>query len=170
MDLRLALSGVNKPQDITAPADAKEILPGGAYGQFASGFLTGIGGTMMFVGVMLFFIVVGLTVAIGRRTAPTDVPVSATLTAPARSGRTPPSWWPAAAGRSAPGRRRSARPPRRSRRAAGTGAASYDDARPGVVRAGPAPPECRAGGQKFSTDCLAGRHGGDFAVRVGTSC
>jgi cytochrome c oxidase subunit 1 len=50
------------------------------------GILTGVGGTLMFVGVMLFFIVVGLTVAIGRRTAPTDVPVSATLTAPARSG------------------------------------------------------------------------------------
>jgi cytochrome c oxidase subunit 1 len=50
------------------------------------GALTGIGGTMMFVGVMLFFVVVGLTVAIGRRTGPSDVPISATLTAPARTG------------------------------------------------------------------------------------
>jgi cytochrome c oxidase subunit 1 len=50
------------------------------------GILTGIGGTMMFIGVMLFFIVVGLTIAIGRRTAPHDAPVSATLTAPALTG------------------------------------------------------------------------------------
>ncbi len=51
------------------------------------GILTGIGGTMMFIGVMLFFVVIGLTIAIGQRDdVPADVPISATLTAPARSG------------------------------------------------------------------------------------
>ena len=51
------------------------------------GILTGIGGTLMFVGVMLFFIVIGLTLVVGRRGAqPQDIPVSATLTAPARTG------------------------------------------------------------------------------------
>ena len=45
--------------------------------------LTGIGGTMMFVGIILFFIVVAMTVLVGRRgNAPRDVPVSETLTAP----------------------------------------------------------------------------------------
>lgn len=54
------------------------------------GILTGIGGTLMFVGVMLFFIVVGLTLVAGRRGAqPVDIPVSATLTAPARTGWEP---------------------------------------------------------------------------------
>jgi cytochrome c oxidase subunit 1 len=51
------------------------------------GILTGIGGTLMFIGVITFFVVIGLTVVAGKRgVAPTDVPVSATLTAPARSG------------------------------------------------------------------------------------
>jgi len=51
------------------------------------GILTGIGGTLMFVGVMLFFVVIGLTLVAGRRGAqPRDIPVSATLTAPARTG------------------------------------------------------------------------------------
>jgi cytochrome c oxidase subunit I len=51
------------------------------------GILTGLGGTLMFIGVMLFFVVIGLTIAIGRRAdAPRDIPVSQTLTAPARHG------------------------------------------------------------------------------------
>jgi cytochrome c oxidase subunit 1 len=51
------------------------------------GILTGIGGMLMFLGVMLFFIVIGLTLVAGRRGAqPQDIPVSATLTAPARTG------------------------------------------------------------------------------------
>src|SRR5690606_41380823 len=54
------------------------------------GILTGIGGTLMFAGVMLFFIVIGLTIAIGRRTgAPHDIPVSQTLTAPGEDGWEP---------------------------------------------------------------------------------
>jgi cytochrome c oxidase subunit 1 len=51
------------------------------------GLLTGIGGTLMFTGVMLFFLTVGLTVLMGRRgEAPKDVPVSETLTAPSTVG------------------------------------------------------------------------------------
>lgn len=51
------------------------------------GILTGIGGTLMFIGVITFFIVVAMTVVAGERAgAPVDIPVSATLTAPARSG------------------------------------------------------------------------------------
>jgi cytochrome c oxidase subunit 1 len=51
------------------------------------GILTGVGGTLMFIGVMCFFITIGLTVAIGRKgEAPDDIPVSRTLTPPPRSG------------------------------------------------------------------------------------
>ncbi len=51
------------------------------------GMLTGIGGTLMFVAVMLFFLVVGLTIFAGRKgEGPADVPVSQTLTAPSRVG------------------------------------------------------------------------------------
>ena len=66
------------------------------------GILTGIGGTIMFVGVMLFFLVIGMTIVAGRPSAaPTDVPVSETLTAPARTGWEPwldrIGWWVVAA-------------------------------------------------------------------------
>jgi cytochrome c oxidase subunit 1 len=51
------------------------------------GLLTGVGGTMMFVAVMLFFLVIGLTIVAGRKgEGPADIPVSATLTAPSRVG------------------------------------------------------------------------------------
>jgi cytochrome c oxidase subunit 1 len=51
------------------------------------GIITGIGGTLMFIGVMTFFIVVGMTVAAGKRmNGPADVPVSGTLTSPATAG------------------------------------------------------------------------------------
>ena len=54
------------------------------------GILTGIGGSMMFTGVMLFFLVMGATIVMGRKGAgPVDIPVSATLTAPARTGWEP---------------------------------------------------------------------------------
>jgi hypothetical protein len=43
MDLNFKLSGVNKPQDIGRPAKVKNTLPGGVYGQFATGFVTGLG-------------------------------------------------------------------------------------------------------------------------------
>ncbi len=66
------------------------------------GALTGIGGTLMFVGIMLFFVVIGLTIIAGPRgEAPRDIPVSETLTAPAAQGwergldRL--GWWVAAA-------------------------------------------------------------------------
>jgi cytochrome c oxidase subunit 1 len=51
------------------------------------GILTGIGGTLMFIAVILFFLTIGLTVAIGRKgEGPADIPVSRTLTPPAPSG------------------------------------------------------------------------------------
>jgi hypothetical protein len=39
----LELSGVNKPQDITRPANVKNALPSGEFGQFATGFVAGLG-------------------------------------------------------------------------------------------------------------------------------
>jgi cytochrome c oxidase subunit I len=62
------------------------------------GILTGVGGTIMFVGVMLFFVVIGLTIVMGRKgEEPVDIPVSDTLTAPATSGWEPVldrlGWW-----------------------------------------------------------------------------
>jgi cytochrome c oxidase subunit 1 len=51
------------------------------------GMLTGIGGSAMFVGLLLFFIVMLMTIVAGRKgAAPMDIPVSQTLTAPAREG------------------------------------------------------------------------------------
>jgi cytochrome c oxidase subunit I len=51
------------------------------------GMLTGIGGTMMFVGLLLFFVVLVMTIFFGKKgEGPTDIPWSETLTAPARSG------------------------------------------------------------------------------------
>lgn len=51
------------------------------------GTLTGIGGTAMFIGILLFFIIMLMTIVAGKRgTAPVDIPVSQTLTAPARDG------------------------------------------------------------------------------------
>lgn len=51
------------------------------------GALTGIGGSIMFVGVMLFFLVIALTVVAGRKgEQPKDIPVSETLTAPSLTG------------------------------------------------------------------------------------
>lgn len=66
------------------------------------GALTGIGGTLMFVGIMLFFVVIGLTIIAGPRgEAPRDIPVSETLTAPAAQGWEREldrlGWWVAAA-------------------------------------------------------------------------
>lgn len=54
------------------------------------GLLTGIGGTAMFVGIALFFVVIGMTVLVGgRERVPADVPWSETLTAPATTGWEP---------------------------------------------------------------------------------
>ena len=51
------------------------------------GIITGVGGALMFAGVIIFFVVVGMTVLVGKRTdAPADVPISGTLTTPANSG------------------------------------------------------------------------------------
>ena len=62
------------------------------------GILTGVGGTLMFIGVMLFFLVIGLTILRGRPgEQPADIPVSETLTAPSLTGWEPRldrlGWW-----------------------------------------------------------------------------
>jgi hypothetical protein len=44
MDLRFELSGVNEPQDIAAPSEVKNRLPGGQFGRFARGIVVGLGG------------------------------------------------------------------------------------------------------------------------------
>jgi len=51
------------------------------------GVLTGIGGTLMFIGLALFFVVIGMTILRGKKgEQPKDIPVSRTLLAPSLSG------------------------------------------------------------------------------------
>lgn len=51
------------------------------------GILTGIGGTLMFIGLLLFFIVIAMTVLVGRKgEQPKDVPWSETMSPPATAG------------------------------------------------------------------------------------
>ncbi|MFW5955122.1 MAG: cbb3-type cytochrome c oxidase subunit I [Rhodothermales bacterium] len=63
---------------------------GAAYDSAAwdlGGALTGIGGTLMFIGLGMFFIVMLMTVIAGKKgMGPTDIPWSETVTAPALSG------------------------------------------------------------------------------------
>ncbi len=52
-----------------------------------AGALTGIGGTLMTIGAVMFFLVIVMTALVGKKGAqPMDIPISETLTAPARSG------------------------------------------------------------------------------------
>jgi len=54
------------------------------------GALTAIGGTLMFIGLLLLFVVIGLTIVAGRRgEVPADIPISETLTAPSLVGWEP---------------------------------------------------------------------------------
>jgi cytochrome c oxidase subunit I len=54
------------------------------------GILTGVGGTLMFIGVMLFFLTIGLTIVAGRKgEGPKDIPIAETLTAPSTAGWEP---------------------------------------------------------------------------------
>ena len=51
------------------------------------GLLTGIGGSLMFLGLLVFFVVILMTIFFGKKgEGPVDVPWSETLTAPATSG------------------------------------------------------------------------------------
>lgn len=51
------------------------------------GILTGVGGTLMFIGLLFFFVVLFMTVFFGKKgEGPVDIPWSESLTAPARSG------------------------------------------------------------------------------------
>jgi hypothetical protein len=44
LSLDIRLTGVNEPQDIEAPANVRQGLPGGAFGRFAQGFTAGLSG------------------------------------------------------------------------------------------------------------------------------
>jgi hypothetical protein len=46
MNLNFQLSRVNKPQSIERPAKVRNDLPGGTFGQFATGFVGGLGNTV----------------------------------------------------------------------------------------------------------------------------
>jgi hypothetical protein len=46
MNLNFELSNVNKPQEIERPAKVSNSLPGGTFGQFATGFVGGLGNTV----------------------------------------------------------------------------------------------------------------------------
>jgi cytochrome c oxidase subunit 1 len=66
------------------------------------GQLTAIGGTLMFFGIMMFFLNIGMTIFKGPRgQQPKDIPVSETLAAPATTGWAPTldrlGWWVALA-------------------------------------------------------------------------
>ncbi|MFW6083671.1 MAG: cbb3-type cytochrome c oxidase subunit I [Gemmatimonadota bacterium] len=52
-----------------------------------AGALTGIGGTMMTLSILMFFVVLAMTIFFGRRgEGPEDIPTAETLTGPAKSG------------------------------------------------------------------------------------
>jgi cytochrome c oxidase subunit 1 len=51
-----------------------------------AGIVTGVGGTLMFVGAMLFFLVFVMTVLFGKRRAGADVPFTETVHEPPLSG------------------------------------------------------------------------------------
>lgn len=54
------------------------------------GMLTAVGGTLMFFGIMLFFVDIGMTIFAGKKgEEPKDVPVAQTLTAPKTTGYEP---------------------------------------------------------------------------------
>ena len=51
-----------------------------------AGTLTGIGGTIMFVAIMMFCAIVALTILRGARTSDLTIPVAETIQAPGTSG------------------------------------------------------------------------------------
>lgn len=54
------------------------------------GMLTAVGGTLMFFGIMLFFVDIGMTIVAGKKgEGPTDIPVAQTLTVPRTTGFEP---------------------------------------------------------------------------------
>jgi cytochrome c oxidase subunit I len=54
-----------------------------------AGIFTAVGGTLMFVGAMLFFLVIGVTILFGEREEPAEIPFADTVQAPARIGWEP---------------------------------------------------------------------------------
>ncbi len=54
-----------------------------------AGILAGVGGSLMFIGAVLFFVVIAMTVLAGKRTEIADIPYSVTLVTPQTSGWEP---------------------------------------------------------------------------------
>ncbi len=54
-----------------------------------AGILVGVGGSLMFIGAVLFFVVIAMTVLAGKRTEIADIPYSVTLVTPQTSGWEP---------------------------------------------------------------------------------
>jgi hypothetical protein len=50
------------------------------------GLMTAAGGTLMFISMALFFLILIMTIAAGRKTVVADIPLTETVTAPAVSG------------------------------------------------------------------------------------
>jgi cytochrome c oxidase subunit 1 len=48
--------------------------------------MTAAGGTLMFISMALFFLILIMTIAAGRKTVVADIPLTETVTAPAVSG------------------------------------------------------------------------------------
>jgi cytochrome c oxidase subunit I len=69
---------------------AQSTYAAGEEGWRLAGIVTGIGGTLMTIGALMFFVVLVMTVLAGdRAAAPADVPWSETITAPALTGWEP---------------------------------------------------------------------------------
>ncbi len=51
-----------------------------------AGIIAAVGGTLMVVGALLFFLVIGLTIVIGEREEPAEIPFTETIQAPASIG------------------------------------------------------------------------------------
>ncbi len=66
----------------TALAVATYSLPGWKM----PGIMTAVGGVIMFAGAAIFYLVLIMTIVAGEKAAPSDVPLTATVTAPASSG------------------------------------------------------------------------------------
>lgn len=78
----LMLGGLRGMPRRTAMTLATYSLPGWR----VPGILTAVGGTIMFASAVIFYVVLVMTMAAGEKTAPSEIPLTQTVTAPASSG------------------------------------------------------------------------------------
>ncbi len=78
----LMVGGLRGMPRRTALVHASYSLPGWRL----PGIFTAIGGVITFAGAVLFYVVLVMTIVAGEKTAPADVPLTQTVTAPAPSG------------------------------------------------------------------------------------